>query len=252
MAIVKTHAITLKRVHFSNSSLILTLLTSDFGKLSVMAKGARREQNKPAIDLAMDLLSLSEIVCYKKSNGALSLLSEGHVVEPFLGVRSDIARWHVGYVVMETALGASVEGHQDVDLFSSTLKTIGELSTAADPRIVLIRYFHDMLKDAGVTPSFEVCSSTGVSILEKESFIWAPRLGSSFVLAEAPMGEPIDAISTSNLIEARKIWETTQPLACLEVSESATQLFGKLLMEQVSFYIGKRPKPFELMDWGAC
>ncbi len=252
MAIVKTHAITLKRVSFSNSSLILTLLTRDFGKLSVIAKGARREQNKPTIDLAMDLLSLSEIVCYKKSNGALSLLSEGHVVEPFLGVRSDITRWYAGYVIIETALGASVEDHQDVGLFSSTLKAIGEVSTDADPRIVLIRYFHDMLKNAGVAPSFEVCSSTGVSILEKESFIWAPRLGSSFVSAEAPMGEPIDAINTSNLIEVRKIWETTQPLVYLEVSEAAVQLFGKLLMEQVAFYIGKRPKSFELVDWAIC
>ncbi len=249
MAIVKTQAITLKRVNFSNSSLILTLLTPDFGRLGVIAKGVRREHNKPSVDVSMDLLSLSEIVCYKKTGGALSLLSEGRVIEPFTGIRDDLPRWYAGFVIMEAAFGASIEDQPDIPLFTSTVKAIGELSTDADPRVVLIKYFYDLLLAGGVAPNLEVCSSTGARITRQQSFVWAPHLASSFIPTEAPMGEIIDAISISDLLMAQEIWETTKPLNTLNIDESAIQIFGKLLMEQVAFYIDRRPKSFTLVDW---
>lgn len=247
--IIKTKAITLKRVNFSNTSLILTLLTPDSGKISVLAKGARAERAKPSIEPAMDLLSLSDIVYYKKSGGALSLLTAGHVLEPFAGIRKEIPRWNAGFIILESAINAATEEEADIGLFSATLNAIGELSTDADPRVVIIRYFYDLLKTAGVSPSLDFCANTGKVIMDQKSFIWAPRLSSSFISSEAPMGEIIEAIDTKHLLEIQKIWKTTEPLNVVETTEESISIFGKLLMEQVSLYLGKRPKSFTLINW---
>ncbi|MFN5395348.1 MAG: DNA repair protein RecO, partial [Planctomycetota bacterium] len=42
MSLEKTDAIVLKTVEWSETSLVVTLFTKDFGKISAIAKGARR------------------------------------------------------------------------------------------------------------------------------------------------------------------------------------------------------------------
>jgi DNA repair protein RecO (recombination protein O) len=54
-----TQAIILKRINFSEADRILTVITSDYGKMSVLAKGARRSKSKLAGGL--ELFSVSDI-----------------------------------------------------------------------------------------------------------------------------------------------------------------------------------------------
>ncbi len=77
----KATAIVLRTVEFSETSLILTLFTREFGKVRGLAKGARRL--KSAFESALDLLALCRIVFLRKSSEALDLLTEAKLLRRF-------------------------------------------------------------------------------------------------------------------------------------------------------------------------
>ncbi|MFM7928683.1 MAG: DNA repair protein RecO, partial [Pirellula sp.] len=81
MSLEKTDAIVLKTVEWSETSLVVTLFTRDFGKISAIAKGARRL--KSPFESALDLLSLSSVVFLKKSGESLDLLTEAKLLRRF-------------------------------------------------------------------------------------------------------------------------------------------------------------------------
>ena len=73
----KTDAIVLKVVDFSETSCVVTLYTREFGKVSAMAKGARRLRNP--FEGAIDLLASCRIVFLRKSVDSLDLLDRGKI-----------------------------------------------------------------------------------------------------------------------------------------------------------------------------
>src|SRR5690606_28430132 len=81
MSSEKTDAIVIRLVEFSESSAVVTLFTRDFGKISGLAKGARRP--KSAFESALDLLAVCRIVFLHKSSDALDLLTEAKLERRF-------------------------------------------------------------------------------------------------------------------------------------------------------------------------
>ncbi len=77
----KTTAVVLRVVDFSESSSVVTLFTSDFGKISGLAKGARKP--KGSFESALDLLSLVRVVFLRNSSGTLDLLTEAKLERRF-------------------------------------------------------------------------------------------------------------------------------------------------------------------------
>ena len=73
----KTIAIVLKRIDYGEADRIVTVLTPDAGKLSLMAKGARRVKSKLAGGI--ELLSTSEIN-YIAGKGSLDTLVSSRLI----------------------------------------------------------------------------------------------------------------------------------------------------------------------------
>ena len=74
MASEKSLALVLRVVEFSESSCVATLYTRDFGKIGVLAKGARRP--KSPFEAALDLLAICRIVFLRKSADGLHVLTD--------------------------------------------------------------------------------------------------------------------------------------------------------------------------------
>ena len=83
----KTKAIVLKRTNYGEADRILQILTEN-GKISVIAKGVRKERSRLAGSI--ELFSLSEIVVHK-GKGELGILTSARLIEFFSAICADLA-----------------------------------------------------------------------------------------------------------------------------------------------------------------
>ena len=90
MSAEKSLAIVLRTIEFSETSVVATLFTEKFGKISALAKGARRP--KGPFESALDLLAVVRIVFLHKSSGALDLLTEAKLERRFRAAARDLSR----------------------------------------------------------------------------------------------------------------------------------------------------------------
>jgi len=84
---ITTNAFVLRRVRWSESSLILTLYSLDFGRISAIAKGALR--SKSAFFGSMELFSLVELSLSRKSGRELDTVTDISVINHFEPIRRD-------------------------------------------------------------------------------------------------------------------------------------------------------------------
>ena len=97
MSAEKSLAIVLRTIEFSETSVVTTLFTEKFGKISALAKGARRP--KGPFESALDLLAVVRIVFLHKSSDALDLLTEAKLERRFRAAARDLSRLYAGYYV---------------------------------------------------------------------------------------------------------------------------------------------------------
>ena len=95
----KTDAIVIRCVDFSETSSIVTFFTKDFGKVTALAKGARRK--KGPFESALDLLATCRIVFLHKSGDVLDLLTEAKLQHRLRASEVDISRLYASYYVAE-------------------------------------------------------------------------------------------------------------------------------------------------------
>ena len=81
------------------TSTVATLFTRELGKVSGLAKGARRL--KSPMQGGLDLLGVSDIVLLHKASDALDLIIEAVPVERFEPLRRDLAALYAGYYIAE-------------------------------------------------------------------------------------------------------------------------------------------------------
>ncbi len=122
MAAEKTEGIVLRVIEFSETSCIVTLMTRDFGKITAMAKGARRP--KSPFEAALDVLALCRIVFLHKTSGAMSLLTEAKLDRRFRSSSTNLKRLYAGYYVVELLNVLTDEGDSNSELFDLAVKTI--------------------------------------------------------------------------------------------------------------------------------
>lgn len=94
MKTTRTKAIVLRRTNYGESDRILLLLTPQYGKVSVIARGVRREKSKLAGGI--ELFARSDIT-YTTGKSDLGILTGARVEQFYQGVLGDYARLQFGY-----------------------------------------------------------------------------------------------------------------------------------------------------------
>lgn len=127
MALEKTTAIVLRVVEFSETSCIVTMMTREYGKITAMAKGARRP--KSPFEAALDVLSVCRIVFLKKHSGAMDLLTEARLERRFRAGSFSLDRLYAGYYVAELLKSLTDDADPHPDLFDLAIRTINAIDT---------------------------------------------------------------------------------------------------------------------------
>jgi DNA repair protein RecO (recombination protein O) len=159
MASEKTSAIVIRAVDFSETSLIVTLFTRDFGKLGALAKGARRL--KGPFESALDLLALCRIVFLHKTSDALDLLTEAKLMRRFRPADKNLLSLYAGYYVAELLDDLTEANDPHPELFDLADETLAALSAGEPVARRVIRFELGMLQLLGMMPALGDCAECG-------------------------------------------------------------------------------------------
>lgn len=159
MSMEKSDAIVLRCVEWSETSLVVTLWTRDFGKVSAIAKGARRL--KSPFESALDLLSISSVVFLMKSGDALDLLTEAKLKRRFKSSQLGLLPLYCGYYAADL-IQTLTEHHQAIPGLMELLEqTLVDLDAGHSPASVTLRLELQTMQLLGVLPSLEFCIGCG-------------------------------------------------------------------------------------------
>jgi DNA repair protein RecO (recombination protein O) len=159
MASEKTLAIVIRLVEFSESSYVATLFTEDFGKITGLAKGARRP--KSAFENALDLLAISRVVFIRKSSESMDLLTEARLERPFRVASRDLERLYAGYYVAELLQALTDQRDPHPSVFRAARQTLDGLNNHSDVATSVLRFELLTLRNLGHLPSLDDCVECG-------------------------------------------------------------------------------------------
>lgn len=119
-----TRGLVLRITDYRDRDGLLTLLTSEYGKITVKARGLRRK-NSPLI-APCQLLALGEFTLFEY-RGSYTV-NEAHSIELFQGLRRDLLKLSMGTYFAQVAELLSQEDTPGTELMSLTLNCLYALS----------------------------------------------------------------------------------------------------------------------------
>jgi DNA repair protein RecO (recombination protein O) len=162
MSSEKASAIVLRVVDFSESSLVVTLFTREFGKVGALAKGARRLKNP--FESALDVLTLCRIVFLHKSSEALDLVTEAKLLRRFRPAGRDLAGLYAGYYVAELLGELTDENDAHPELFDLADETLAALAAGESAARRIARFELGALRFLGHSPALDHCAECGTAV----------------------------------------------------------------------------------------
>ncbi len=141
-------AILLRKTKLTETSLILTWLTEEHGKLKTVAKGARRPKSRFAG--VLDLFFECEIQFVRSRKSELHMLREAALREPFENLRFDYARMTLAsYFVELMELATELEAPAP-ELFDLLRRALAHLNSASARRRALVHFETELARLLGI------------------------------------------------------------------------------------------------------
>ncbi|TWT75069.1 DNA repair protein RecO [Allorhodopirellula solitaria] len=157
-----TTAIVLRLVDFSETSLVVTLLTRDRGRISALAKGARRL--KGPFEGSLDLLSVCRITLIAKSGDTLDLLTESKLRRRFRGGERSLGRTYAGYYIAETLRWWLDDSERHEAIFDLTLAALALIDGRGPVAETVLAFDCQCLRLLGHAPTTRSCCICGMKI----------------------------------------------------------------------------------------
>ncbi len=176
---------------YKETSLILEIFSLNFGKISLIAKGAKRPLSKfRGILQSFQMLSLSWIGKYEIKN----LVSADWVGGIVPLEKSNLL---FGFYLNELLIKLLEKNFPYPNLFENYVKTLNNLSTKVSLSVVLRKFELYLLKETGVVGSLGVISKSGHCINPDKKYVFEPNSG----IREAIMNDSIPVIFGKTLLD---------------------------------------------------
>lgn len=146
----RAEGIVLRRQPVTETSLVVTWFTPEFGKLKTMAKGARRI--KGPFTGKIDLFYQDEIVFLPSRRSDLHLLHECFVISPRVGLRHSLERLAAATYAVELVELIAEGEDPHVQSYTALATVLDALLTCRQPPVLLIWLALQLLTGAGWQP----------------------------------------------------------------------------------------------------
>ena len=239
MSAEKTTGLVLRIVEFSESSCVVTWLTKDFGKITVLAKGARRR--KSPFEGAIDLLSISRIVFLHKKSDSLDLLTEAKLERRFRSASVDLNRLYAGYYLIELLSAMTDEFDPHPELFELAVDALERMDEGDDPNRQLFRVEVGALNLLGHQPMLDQCVGCGrKKTIETRRVNFGMLAGGIF--CDTCRKGKTNVVSLSSEAWKSLIGISQQPQNAIELDESHRGELRKFLNQYIAHHLGFKPR----------
>lgn len=180
---LKTSAIVLARRNYRETDRIVSVLTPDYGKLGLVAKGSRALKSKLAGGI--ELFTLNEI-SFIKGRGELATLVSSRLETNFPEIIKSIDRVRLGYEFLKS-IDRQTESEAEVEYFELLHSALGGLNDLSLSEEVLRLWFTSrLIAISGHSPNL-VTDEKGMKLeqggayaFDSDSMSFAPRAGARF------------------------------------------------------------------------
>lgn len=146
MPLYKSKGIVLKNSRFDESAKLVTLFTFDYGKIRVIAKGAKRPTSKFG-----GRLEPFNLIYFTAAKGrSLDILSQCETIERFENIRSNPEQLKMALYFLKIINASTDDGQKNLNLFKLLYLSLKKLNDQEELNIVE-RYFEvNFLKVEGL------------------------------------------------------------------------------------------------------
>lgn len=171
-----TRAFLLRSVDYGESDRIVTLLTELRGRISAIARGARRSRQR--FGGALEPFALLE-VSLSRGRGDLLRLHEATLLEAHAGLGASLDRVGAAAFVLELVRELAPEDQPEPGLFRATGEALDRLATATETAVgaLAIAAALRVLELAGLAPSTDRCNACGTPRPSGRRVLFDPRRG---------------------------------------------------------------------------
>ncbi|WP_042355017.1 DNA repair protein RecO [Bacillus rubiinfantis] len=153
----KCEGVVIRTTDYGETNKIVTLFTREWGKIGVMARGAKKPNSR--------LSSITQIFTYgyfliQKGTG-LSGLQQGEIITPFRSIAEDIFLTAYASFIIELTDKCTDEKKPNPYHFELLYQTLHLMNEGYDPDILMYIYEMKMLNVIGLYPVLNQCSVCG-------------------------------------------------------------------------------------------
>lgn len=153
--IVKSKALILRSIRWQESSKIVNIYSSKWGRLGLIAKGALRPRSSFAGNL--ETLNYVECIISKKEGRDLQILTGINVINSFNQMRLDLNQLPYALALLEV-LDQVLEGHTaDSVFFDFTIHIIESIQNSSRPATVFWYFLLKLASFLGFRPQLQRC-----------------------------------------------------------------------------------------------
>jgi DNA repair protein RecO (recombination protein O) len=157
------------------SDLIVTYFTRHKGRMTGIAKGAKRSKKRFVNKL--EIFSLLTLNYKENQNRSLTFISSAELHSSFLNIRYQLPLYYTASVIREFILVAIGEREGDEKVFSLLLWALNSLNDRREHLPVLVTFLILFFDYIGYRPNLSHCSNCGQPLTPEQKYLFDTQSG---------------------------------------------------------------------------
>lgn len=245
----KTEGFVLKTLSYSDSDLIVTFYTRNFGKLTAIARGARKSRKR--FVNVLEPFCCSSLLFSRKQRDQLAWLESCQMINEFPEIRKSLDRTLLASYLIDLVDHFSIEEKPGRELFE-LLRSFLLLIEEGDTSERLLRFFEIRhLKLTGYAPALDCCMICKAPLNPQQRYVFNIAQGglhcrSCYTTPAAPDVLPISVGTIKTLLLGREI--ETEKMKRILFSGQTARESKSLLSLFIGHILGKELKSLKVLD----
>ena len=243
--ICRDEAIVLKSRDFRETSKIVVFYSKQFGKISGLFKGIRKDPRKFASNL--DFLSINNIIFYKKRFSDLHLVSQCDLKIDFGFLKADIAKFSQASFCDELVYSIMPQEDAHPEIYDLLVNFLDSLESSNYTQRLVYNFTVKMLTLSGFQPHLESCVICKDSM--KDNVFFSNHLGGllcSKCSFKDKQRESILAGTVSTILYLQNSsWSDSLRLNIIPIVEKQ---LNKVIFSFLNFHLEKKFKSLKMLN----